>query len=73
MTPYCAVRWIGTFVLAAGITCGSSVAATKIKLGYSAAAAFSNAFVAADEGIFAKHDLDVELILVPNSSTTIAM
>jgi NitT/TauT family transport system substrate-binding protein len=70
MNLYSVVRWIGAGVLAAGISCGSSVAATKIKLGYSAAAAFANAFVAADEGIFARHGLDVELILVPNSSTT---
>jgi NitT/TauT family transport system substrate-binding protein len=70
MKLYCAVKWIGIGILAASITCGSSVAATKIKLGYSAATAFSNAFVAADEGFFARHDLDVELILVPNSSTT---
>ena len=66
MTPYRTVRWIGTCVLAIGITCGSSVAATKIKLGYSAAAAFSIGIVAAVEGIFANHDLEVELIPVPN-------
>src|SRR6185437_8981422 len=57
MNRYSVVRWIGAGVLAAGISCGSSVAATKIKLGYSAAAAFANAFVAADEGIFARHGL----------------
>jgi NitT/TauT family transport system substrate-binding protein len=70
MNPYSVARWIGAGVLAVAISCGPSAAATKIKLGFSAAAAFANAFVAADEGIFAKHDLDVELILVPNSSTT---
>ncbi|MDH7798269.1 MULTISPECIES: ABC transporter substrate-binding protein [unclassified Beijerinckia] len=47
-----------------------AMAATKIKLGYSASTAFANAYVAADQGLFAKHGLDVEMILVPNSSTT---
>src|ERR1044071_1115677 len=42
----------------------------KIVLGFSASTAFSNAFVAANEGIFKKHGLDVEMKLVPNSSTT---
>lgn len=54
------------FVCAAG----SASAATKLKFGYSAASAFSSAFVAADQGIFAKNGLDVEMVLVPNSSTT---
>src|ERR1700704_1903095 len=44
--------------------------AQKITLGFSASTAFSNAFVAANEGIFKKHGLDVEMKLVPNSSTT---
>jgi len=44
--------------------------AQKIVLGFSASTAFSNAFVAANEGIFKKHGLDVEMKLVPNSSTT---
>ena len=39
-------------------------------LGFSASTAFSTAFVAANEGIFKKHGLDVEMKLVPNSSTT---
>jgi len=42
----------------------------KIVLGFSASTAFSNAFVAANEGIFRKHGLEVEMKLVPNSSTT---
>jgi NitT/TauT family transport system substrate-binding protein len=42
----------------------------KIVLGFSASTAFSNAFVAANEGIFKKHGLEVEMKLVPNSSTT---
>jgi NitT/TauT family transport system substrate-binding protein len=52
------------------LTAGSALAATKLKFGYSAASAFASAFVAADQGIFAKHGLDVEMVLVPNSSTT---
>jgi NitT/TauT family transport system substrate-binding protein len=42
----------------------------KITLGFSASTAFGNSFVAANEGIFKKHGLDVEMKLVPNSSTT---
>lgn len=45
-------------------------AQTKITLGYSASSAFSSAYVAADQGFFAKHGLDVQMMLVPNSSTT---
>src|SRR5215475_9025216 len=45
-------------------------AAQKITLGFSASTAFSTSFVAANEGIFQKHGLDVEMKLVPNSSTT---
>lgn len=48
----------------------SSAWAEKIVLGFSASTAFANAFVAANEGIFKKHGLDVEMKLVPNSSTT---
>jgi len=44
--------------------------AQKIVFGFSASTAFANAFVAANEGIFKKHGLDVEMKLVPNSATT---
>ncbi len=44
--------------------------AQKIVYGFSASTAFANAFVAANEGIFKKHGLDVEMKLVPNSATT---
>ena len=47
-----------------------AAAQDKIVLGFSASTAFSTAFVAANEGIFKKHGLDVEMKLVPNSSTT---
>ena len=70
---------IRTFALAAGLFAAAVVtvplaapaaAQTKIVLGFSASTAFSTAFVAANEGIFKKHGLDVEMKLVPNSSTT---
>lgn len=48
----------------------SPVWAQKIVFGFSASTAFANAFVAANEGIFKKHGLDVEMKLVPNSATT---
>jgi NitT/TauT family transport system substrate-binding protein len=48
----------------------SPARAEKIVIGFSASTAFSTAFVAANEGIFKKHGLDVEMKLVPNSSTT---
>lgn len=57
--------------LAAVLACIATPAvAQKIALGFSASTAFSTAFVAANEGIFQKHGLDVEMKLVPNSSTT---
>jgi len=43
---------------------------SKIVFGFSASTAFANAFVAANEGIFAKHGLEVEMKLIPNSATT---
>ena len=57
--------------LAALLAClATPAAAQKITLGFSASTAFSTAFVAANEGIFQKHGLEVEMKLVPNSSTT---
>lgn len=57
--------------------CGVAIAAfaapamaEKIVFGFSASTAFANAFVAANEGLFKKHGLDVEMKLVPNSATT---
>jgi NitT/TauT family transport system substrate-binding protein len=44
--------------------------AQKIVFGFSASTAFANTFVAANEGLFQKHGLDVEMKLVPNSATT---
>jgi NitT/TauT family transport system substrate-binding protein len=66
--------------LAAGLALGAvaalpaaaqaPAAPTKIVFGFSASTAFANAFVAANEGIFKKNGLDVEMKLVPNSATT---
>ena len=48
----------------------SCALAQKIVFGFSASTAFGNAFIAANEGLFKKHGLDVEMKLVPNSATT---
>ena len=63
-----AVRLFVTAVLLTGLSV--SALAQKIVFGFSASTAFANAFVAANEGIFKKHGLDVEMKLVPNSATT---
>lgn len=54
-------------ILAASI---ADARAQKITLGFSASTAFGNSFVAANEGLFKKRGLEVEMKLVPNSSTT---
>lgn len=61
-----------TWALVACALAAQSAAARaeKIVLGFSASTAFSTAFVAANEGLFKKHGLDVEMKLIPNSSTT---
>ncbi len=57
-------------VLVAGMLLASSVVAqTKITLGYTGANAFVAAFVAKDQGFFAKRGLDVTMQLVPVGST----
>lgn len=59
--------------VAATVLFGLSVScafAQKIVFGFSASTAFGNAFIAANEGLFKKHGLDVEMKLVPNSATT---
>jgi NitT/TauT family transport system substrate-binding protein len=58
---------VGMLALA---TLASPARADKIVIGFSASTAFSTAFVAANEGLFKKHGVDVEMKLVPNSSTT---
>jgi NitT/TauT family transport system substrate-binding protein len=67
------MRMLKSAGLALAVLAGALVqqaSAQKIVLGFSASTAFSTAFVAANEGIFKKHGLDVEMKLVPNSSTT---
>lgn len=55
--------------LLAGCLLGPASAQTKIILGYTQANAFMAAFVAKDQGFFAKRGLDVSLQLVPQGST----
>jgi len=59
------------FLLAALAVCVAAPAAaqTKLNLGYTQANAFMAAFVAKDEGFFAKRGLDVTLQIVPQGST----
>ena len=47
----------------------AAYAQTAIKLGYTPVAVFASAFVAKEEGHFAKRGLDVSLVLLPSSST----
>src|SRR5262245_54648532 len=63
---------IRLFTLATALMAALAPAAAqdKIVLGFSASTAFSTSFIADVEGIFKKHGLDVEMKLVPNSSTT---
>ena len=56
------VAAIGITVLAAG---GAAQAQTKIGLAYTAASDFATGFIAAEQGLFKKRGLDVELKLVP--------
>ena len=58
-------------VLAALAVCfaSSAGAQTKINMGYTQANAFMAAFVAKDQGFFAKRGLDVTLQIVPQGST----
>jgi NitT/TauT family transport system substrate-binding protein len=58
-------------LLAAVAVClaGPAAAQTKISLGYTQANAFMAAFVAKDQGFFAKRGLDVTMQIVPQGST----
>jgi NitT/TauT family transport system substrate-binding protein len=66
------MRWTRLWVTAAAVwgVCLAPAMAQKIVFGFSASTAFANAFVAANEGLFKKHGLEVEMKLVPNSATT---
>ena len=71
MTPSNKVRTLAAAAaIAALLALPARAEDNKIVFGFSASTAFSTAFVAANEGIFKKHGLDVEMKLVPNSSTT---
>jgi NitT/TauT family transport system substrate-binding protein len=54
-------------VLAASLA--PAQAQTKLTLGYGSASAWIASFVAADQGIFAKHGLDVTMRFVPSAAT----
>jgi NitT/TauT family transport system substrate-binding protein len=68
LTRRALTRMLAASALLAGLSVPAM--AQKIVFGFSASTAFANAFVAANEGIFKKHGLDVEMKLVPNSATT---
>lgn len=73
MTALCSLLRSLLRTAACGIALAALAApamAQKIVYGFSASTAFANAFVAANEGLFKKHGLDVEMKLVPNSATT---
>lgn len=48
---------------------GAARAQTKLTLGYGSASAWVAAFIAKDDGIFAKHGLEVTMTFVPSGST----
>ena len=66
------MRRVGAIFVAAivafGLSAGSAVAATKITLLYNASAALAAAFIAKDQGFFAKRGLDVDLSLMQSGA-----
>lgn len=62
------MKGLAIAVVAAGVAFNAS-AQTKINLGYTAVSDFASAFVAKEEGYFAKNGLDVELTLIGLNST----
>jgi len=62
------MKGLAIAVVAAGVAFSAS-AQTKINLGYTAVSDFASAFVAKEEGYFAKNGLDVELTLIGLNST----
>jgi NitT/TauT family transport system substrate-binding protein len=59
-------------IVALASAAAPSVAATKITLMFTGFSGFAGAFVAKDQGIFDKHDLDVDLKLAQNGSIMVA-
>src|SRR5882672_6336049 len=57
-------KFLAPAVLAAILIAGSAQAQTKIQIGCTATSDCASAMVAADEGIFKKHGLDAELVLI---------
>lgn len=59
-------------VASLALTPAAVMAATKVKLMYTATAPFVTAFVAKDQGFFEKHGVDIELQLGANGSVIVA-
>jgi NitT/TauT family transport system substrate-binding protein len=56
-------------ILALLTSFSAAPAQTKLTLGYGSASAWIASFVAADQGIFSKHGLDVTMRFVPSAAT----
>jgi NitT/TauT family transport system substrate-binding protein len=63
-----AISAIAMACLAAMTGAPARAADTKINLGYTAVADYASAFIAKDQGFFAKHGLDVELTAIAINS-----
>src|SRR5271155_481253 len=57
-------KFLAAATLAAILSAGSAHAQTKIQIGCTATSDCASAMVAVDEGIFKKHGLDAEMILI---------
>ena len=57
-------RFLATAAVAAILAVGSAYAQTKIQIGCTATSDCASAMVAIDEGIFKKHGLDAEMVLI---------
>src|SRR3981189_1554502 len=57
-------RFLATGAVAALLAVGSAYAQTKIQIGCTATSDCASAMVAIDEGIFKKHGLDAEMVLI---------
>ena len=55
-------------LLAACLIAGHALAQTKVTVGYTATASFTNLFIGKDQGMFARHGLEVDLLLIALNS-----
>lgn len=66
-------RLTGILLAALTLSCaGGAQAQTKVRIMYTAVAPYASAFIAKDQGFFAKRGIDAELILAANGSVIIA-